>query len=221
MQEAIAAITKAIDLFSPGADPAGLVSIAKRESAGNPNAIGDETIAPGVYERLRDELREMGNPWADDPSRWGGSFGLFQLMAPYFARLWHPKADPHELFDPLKATVVAGRLWNRAVRLGAKDPVEVRLVWAFGPKGLQHRPGSPEYDDRLASERKRFASLGYPADYATRSAASFGYQGFGTEPDDSQFAKLGGGETPGKRSVFLPLILFLAGITGLWKASRK
>jgi len=190
------AILDAIARFSPGADPSALFSIAKRESAFTPGAIGDTSIAPGVYERLRGQLRDMGNPWADTPERWGGSFGLYQLMAPYFARLWHPRADPYDLFDPRKATVAAGRLWNKAIELGATNPVEVRLVWAYGPKGLKYGPGTTQYDSRLKTERNRFASLGYPADYATRDAKSFGYSGFGTKATESQFSKLGESSTP-------------------------
>lgn len=156
-------IAATAERFSPGADPSGLFSIAKRESAFNPAAMGDG----------------------------GTSYGLYQLKPEFYLRLFDASASPSVLLNPYVATLIAMRLWNRAIELGARNPVQVRLIWAYGTNGVKkYPPGSPEYDSRLVTESKRFASLGYPASYAERSAAAFGYGGAGTGPSATQNAQL-------------------------------
>lgn len=179
------AIIATVARFAPGADPAALIRIAERESRLVPTAIGDKTIAFSVYEEQRDALRKMGNPWADVPSRWEGSFGLYQLMAPYMARIWDPKGDPMLLFRPDVATVVAGRLWNRAVALGAKNFVDVRMVWAYGGKrGLEFPKDSEEYQRRLNDKWSVVDGVRNPP------VSWFRYDGFGREKTPGQEAKL-------------------------------
>jgi hypothetical protein len=163
------------------ADPGALIRIAQRESALKPTAWGDKKYGPGVYAKKRDDLIASGNPWATDPSRWGGSFGLFQMMPAYFLRLWDAKADPFIMFDPRVSTVIAGRLWNRAVQAGARDFVEVRIFWAFG--SLQHRQGSEEYNKRLDKWSVVDGVMNPPV-------SRFNYAGFGTGPTADQIAKV-------------------------------
>lgn len=230
-EEVISAIASTVNAFAPGGDPAGLMSIADRESAFKPGAIGDKGIAPGVYEKERAELRAMGNPYADQPELWGGSFGLYQLMAPYWARVWDPKANPQILFSPWVATVTAMRIWNKAVKAGAKNIVQVRLYWGYGPKGIKNYPeGTKQYDERMASEKKRFAKLGYSPAYAMKPASSFGYGPAGTGPSVKQAAVvksiMNGETTPatdttdGPSALGLLLGLFCAGGV-VWIAKRK
>jgi hypothetical protein len=145
-------------------NPDPLVSIAKRESAFNHLAIGDETIAAEVFERDREKIRENGSPWTDDPDAWAGSFGLFQLMAPYETQRWRADAHPSVLFHPVIATILAMRKWNRAIALGAQNAVDVRMVWAFGGDGLDIAKTDERYTSRVASERKRWRDLGLSGD---------------------------------------------------------
>lgn len=200
--EVIAIISATAEAFAPGSDPSALLSIAKRESAFNPTAMGDS----------------------------GTSYGLYQLKPQYMLKLWNSSASPTILLDPRVATVIAMRLWNRAVRLGASNPIEVRLVWAFGPKGLQHKPGSEQYEKRRATERARFASLGYPAGWAERSVVTFGYGPAGTDPTSSQDAQLSSllGNSSGSQmteqasSIGLPLLVAVVMFGGLaiWKTKK-
>lgn len=167
-------------------DPYPLISIADRESAFVNTAVGDESIAADVFARDRDKLAQL-NPWTDDPSLWAGSFGLYQLMAPYEVQRWAVDAHPHVLFNPVIATVVAMRRWNRAINLGAKTPVDVRMVWAYAQSGLDIPHDDPRYTSRVESERKRWKKLGLSGDPATIEAAPFA--GAGTGPQTGQNAK--------------------------------
>lgn len=174
-----------------GGDPAALIRIAERESRLTPTARGDATAAPKAYERERDVLRAAGNPWADDPSRWSHSFGLYQMMPAYHARKWSPLADPHVLFDPRIATVVAGRLWNRAIKAGADDFVRVRLFWA-NPSWVNIPSDDPRYQDRLDKWSIVNGQLNPPVRY-------FDYSSFGTGPQEGQEQRLPGGPALTKR----------------------
>lgn len=151
-----------------------LIRIAERESGLTPTAVGDREIARKVWLRDQEKIRAEGNPWWADGERWAGSFGLYQLMAPYMVRYWDPRADPYVLFDPVVSTIVAMRLANRAWELGARDFVSARIIWAYGPDGLRrHPPGSEQwqrrYEDKwsvVSGERNpplpRFAGVGAP-----------------------------------------------------------
>lgn len=165
-----------------GRNPAALIRIAERESRLTPTARGDAAYAPAAYERVRDDLRKMGNPWADDPSRWSHSFGLYQMMPAYYARLWSPTADPHVLFDPRIATVVAARLWNRALQKGATDFVRVRLFWA-NPSWVNIPSDDSRYQDRLDKWSIVDGQLNPPVRY-------FDYSAFGTGPQQGQESRL-------------------------------
>jgi hypothetical protein len=145
-------------------DPDPLISIAKRESNFNHLAVGDEEIAAKVFDRDREKIRDKGSPWTDDPDAWAGSFGLFQLMAPYETQRWRADAHPSVLFHPVIATILAMRKWNRAIDLGAQNAVDVRMVWAFGGDGLAIDKADERYTTRVASERKRWRDLGLPGD---------------------------------------------------------
>lgn len=165
-------------------NPAALIRIAERESRLIPTARGDANDAPIAYEGQRDKLRAMGNPWADDPSRWSHSFGLYQLMPAYQARKWTPKADPHVLFDPRIATVVAARLWNKGIAAGADDFVRMRLWWA-NPNLV----GIPSSDERYQSRLDKWSivdgQLNPPTSY-------YDYSAFGTGPQPGQESRLPG-----------------------------
>lgn len=213
----IAWISAVVQAFCGPTDPSALIRIAQRESALTPDAWGDKKYGPGVYQKKRDDLIASGNPWADDPSRWGGSFGLYQMMPAYFLRLWNPKSDPFVLFDPRIATVCAGRLWNRAVQAGARDFVEVRIFWAFG--SLQHRQGSAEYNKRLDKWSEVDGVMNPPVSH-------FDYSGFGTGPQADQIERLNaiggnGGGSASKTSNILPFVA-AAGLAYLaWKKGKS
>lgn len=185
------------------ANPDALITIANRESRLTPTAVGDRERGAKAYEREHAELVAMGNPYANDPGRWAGSFGLYQLMPAYYARLWDPKADPGVLFDPRIATVVAGRLWNRAVAKGATNFVEVRLVWAGG--SIFARPGDPEYDKRLDKWSVVDGEM-------NPSVRKFAYQGFGTKMQPDQWQRLGSHAVSGL--TLFPLLML--GALGYW-----
>lgn len=167
-----------------GGDPSALIRIAERESRLVPTARGDKDAAPRAYDRVRNDLVAAGNAWANTPGRWSHSFGLYQLMPAYYARLWDPKADPHVLFDPRVATVVAGRLWNRAVRAGATDFVRVRLFWA-NPSWVNIPSDDPRYMERLDRWSIVDGQMNPRVD-------RFDYRAFGVGPQSGQSQRLPG-----------------------------
>lgn len=216
----IAWISAVVQAFCGPADPGALIRIAQRESALTPDAWGDKKYGPAVYEKKRADLEASGNPWANDPSRWGGSFGLYQMMPAYFVRLWNPQSDPFILFDPRVATVCAGRLWNKAVAAGARDFVEVRIYWAFG--SLQHRQGSEEYNKRLDKWSEVDGVMNPPV-------SRFNYSGFGTGPQPDQVTRLnaitggggGGGGTVSKTTNILPFVAAAGLAYWAWKRGKS
>lgn len=145
-------------------NPEPLISIAQRESNFSHTAIGDVEIAAQVFERDREKLARNGSPWTDDPDAWAGSFGLFQLMAPYETQRWRADAHPSVLFHPVISTILAMRKWNRALALGARNAVDVRMVWAYGGDGLDIPHDDERYTSRVTSERKRWRKLGLSGD---------------------------------------------------------
>lgn len=201
-----------------GQNPAALMRIAERESAFVPTAVGDIQPATEAYERVWQDLVKMGNPWAQDTERWYGSYGLYQLMAPYYARIWHPQADPHVLFDPHIATAVAARIWNRAVAKGAKDFMDVRMFWA-NPKFLGKGPGDPFYDSRLDSKFTVVEGIRNPP------VNRYDYQAFGTGPQPDQEQKLaaarGGAVAPPKGIPFSTLATLGLLAWKVWKHVRS
>jgi hypothetical protein len=134
---------------------------------------------------------------------------------------WDILASPTVLLDPIIATVVAARGLNRAIKLGAKTLIDARMVWAFGPRGLDIPKTSAEYTKRLESEQKRLRSLGFLPTLALAPIESFRLDAFGTGPQIDQVAKsdqIQGHDPPSvkpKKSGVLPLILGLA----LWGLS--
>ena len=162
-------------------DPSPLISIAKRESNFHHLAVGDVRIASRVFERDREKIKAKGSPWADSPDLWAGSFGLFQMMAPYETQWWRVDAPPWILKHPVVATILAMRKWNRIIALGAKNPVDVRMVWAYGPDGLAIPKNDERYQSRVKSERQRWASLGLSGDPATMPATKYLGAGMGGE----------------------------------------
>jgi Transglycosylase SLT domain len=159
-------------------DPAALVRIAQRESGLNPYAVGDKGIGGKAFAKRQDFFRREGNPFADDAPRWDGSFGLYQMMPAYFLPLWDAKADPYSLFDPFVATVVAGRLWNKATRAGADSFVRVRLFWA-NPSLVDSPADSEAYQKRLDKWSTVAGRLNPPA-------SAFDYSAFGIGPQAGQ-----------------------------------
>lgn len=164
---------------------------AKRESAFNHRAIGDtkDSLGPAAFRKKQRSLKKWGNPWADRPELWGGSYGLFQLMAPYQVEKWSKRAHPYVLFHPVVATVVASRLFNKAVKLGARNLVDVRMVWGFGPKGLKIPKTDERYLKRVSSTKKRLRSMGYPEELAMAPTANWGLEAFGTGEQPDQLEK--------------------------------
>lgn len=196
-------------------DPAALIRIAERESRLNPTARGDLEAAPRAYERVRDNLQKMGNPWANDPSRWDASMGLFQMMPAYYARLWSPTADPHVLYDPRIATVIAGRLWNRAVKAGADDFVSVRLFWA-NPNWVRVPDDDERYISRLNDKWSIVDGEVNPSVIRFR-----GYSAFGTGPQEDQEERLPRAAIPDDQPNWLRIASIALLGYRLWKSYGK
>lgn len=215
------AIARTVETWAPGADPGALLRIAQRESAFIPTAIGDS--GPGsagerAYARMRDRLVNSGNPWAEDASRWSGSFGLYQMMPAYFIGLWDVQADPYVMFDPVIATAIAGRYWNRGVRAGATDFVRMRLFWA-NPSWVSKSEYDPEYKKRLSSKLSEVDGVINPP------TARYRYDAFGVGPqsDQAQMAARarGGATTPTRPTSDLSLPLFALAAWSVFKAWKN
>jgi hypothetical protein len=226
-QKVIDMIRKTVAVWTDGrgnADP--LISIAWRESRLTPSAAGDikNGTAAIAWRRNKAKFVAAKNPWANEDKLWEQSIGLYQLMPANMIDKWHMQADPRILFDPIVATVVAARLWNKTIAMGAKTPVDVRMVWAYGPKGLDFDHASPQYMQRVESEREKWRELGLSGDPARVSAQSFNLASFGAWPQKNQnsiVAQIRGdvgipdyppAEQP---SSLLGLALFIAAIWGL------
>jgi hypothetical protein len=186
--ETIATIRRTVDTWTGGkgnADP--LVAIAHRESGFNAEAKGDLKRAKAAWQRNKPKFVKWENPYTGDDALWVLSGGLYGLMPANMMQSWDPKADPRLIFDPVISTVLAARLWNRALDLGAKTAVDVRMVWAFGPKGLDIPKTAAQYRSRVDLERARWKKLGLAGDPARDSAEMFGLEAFGTSQQDMQF----------------------------------
>lgn len=183
-------IAKIVADWSGGrGDPRPLVSIAQRESNFTPTAAADVAAATKVWQRLKPQYVAHGNPWTNEDASFGASRGLYQLMVPYQLKRWDWTAHPLTLEHPVIATVVAGRIINNAIALGAKTPVDVRMVWAYGGDGLSIPKTDERYTDRVKKEQDRMESLGFPRDLALAPVASMGYEAFGKEAQTGQEQK--------------------------------
>lgn len=226
-QKAVAAlITRIVSDWTGGTgDARPLISIAMRESGLNPSALGDSGAngpAAKAWKREKPKFVKAGNPWADQDQLWHYSIGLFQAMPANHLPKWDVLADPRVLADVVTATIVAGRQWNRARDLGAKTPVDVRMIWAFGPDGIDIPKNSTRYLDRLRSERKRMADLGFPAALAEAPISSFFLDDFGVGPQHNQEERAAAirqgvelPDPPTQKTGIGGLVLFLLAIWGL------
>lgn len=188
------AIGEAVKWWSPGGDWRGLHAIAARESALNHDAAArselDRQGARGAWnKRMRAALEEHGNPYLgpafqhEEKGGWFNSHGLFQLMAPYHVPKWDWQAPPGVLNNPVIATVIAARLWNRAIRAGATNLCELRSYWKYGRMGADPTP-EKRCRDTMANVKR----LGYPPTLALEPLTNFGLGGFGVgpAPDDNE-----------------------------------
>jgi hypothetical protein len=171
-------------------DPRPLISIAVRESALRPRAAGDFEVARESWEKKRPEYEAAGNPHVGETAMWEASRGLYGLMAPYNVWRWSWTASPAVLHDVEISTVIAARLLNRARKMGAKTVLDARMLWAYGPDGLDISHDDPRYTSRLELERKRMQKLGYPESLATAPIAGLRLDAFGTMEQPDQNAKL-------------------------------
>lgn len=186
------AIQETVKWFAPGGDWRGLHVFATRESAMNHNAVAQHPSDAAGAERawkarMRDKYIANGNPYVttdrmhSNAGGWWNSFGLYQMMAPYHVQRWSWQSPPSILFHPVIATVIAARLWNRGVQLGARNLCDLRSFWKYGRLG-----NDPDYDKRCASLRERLGRMGYPQSLATKPLASFGLASFGRAPTSGQ-----------------------------------
>jgi len=187
------AIRATVRAFAGAADPKPLIAMADRESGWSNVAIGDIDAAAGVFERDREKIKKNGSPWTDDPSLWAGSYGLFQLMAPYEVQKWRGDAHPHLLFHPVISTILALRKWNRAYAINERErgdrpnTVDQRMIWAYGQKGATIKRDDKRYTDRVQLERDRWSKLGFTGDPLDPVQK---YPAAGTGPQNDQQEKL-------------------------------
>lgn len=228
-----AIIANVIAIWTDGRGvPAPLISIAKRESNLKPHLVGDVTngTAAKSWARNKRRIAAAGNPWTDQDMVWAQSIGLYQMMPANVIDKWDIKADPKILFDPVLTTIVACRLFNRGVQLAKKNgnptptAVDVRMLWAYGPKGLDIAKTDKRYLQRVTTERRRWKELGLAGDPASIPAESFHLEAFGTGPQPNQneiSARIRSGiDTPVIPSeTKFPLIGFAAFLFAIWGLS--
>ncbi len=220
----VAIIMQTVEAWTGGRGNAiPLLSMAVRESGLNPEARGDTGIdGPAAAAWTRNKASFAGSRWAGDDARWQASLGLYQLMPANYLQHWDRMADPWSLLDPWIATVVAARGLNRAQALGAKTVLDARMIWAFGPRGLNIPKTDARYTDRLASERARLEKLGADPDLALASIASLGLSEFGRGPQADQEARIAalrsGDQTPRKTRSPLAMLAIAALIWRIYRA---
>jgi hypothetical protein len=106
-------------------------------------------------------------------------------MTPYHLQRWSWKAHPHVLTNPITATVMAGRLFNRGKQRGAENIVDIRQMWGTGsPNRVE-----PGWSKRKVSLQNRFKKLGFPDDAWDWPLDRWGMQGFGLKETDAQGAQ--------------------------------
>lgn len=183
------AIRETVNWFSPGGDWRWMHVFADRESGLNHRAIAqhpaDAAGARKAWQRNGPKFVEHGNPYVDQLHEglggWYNSYGLFQFMAPNHVMRWSWTASPWVLAHPVIATVIAGRLFNRAAQLGAEDLCDVHQLWATG--SVKH---TDDYAKRCEATKERLRKLGYSPNLATQPLARWGMQGFGSGPAAGQ-----------------------------------
>jgi hypothetical protein len=166
-----------------------MISVAKRESNFNhlvrAKSEADAKGARRAWERNKQKYVDAGSKHiAEIEQTWLTSWGLYQLMMSNHLQRWGHTAHPRVLTNPIVATVIAGRLFNRAVARGAKNLCDVRQLWATG-----NLSKGPKYEERCASEKARFKALGYPVSLVTMPIRNWGMAGFGTAPQSSDLVK--------------------------------
>lgn len=166
-----------------------LGSIAQRESNFVPTATGDVAIAKTVWERLKPTFVEKRNPYTNLDADFSASRGLYQMMVPYHLPKWSWRAHPLALNHPVVATVMAGRLVHAILKAGARNAVDVRMVWAYGTDGLQIPRTDERYISRLESEENRMQKLGWPRELATSPLQAYNWRAFGLGEERGQDAK--------------------------------
>ena len=179
------------EFAGPNADPRGLMTIAKRESGLNHHVDArlseDVNGAKRAWARHKDSTYK-NSPYRGNPELFFTSRGLYQLMVPYHLLRIGPNMDPRILWNPIWATIAAARNWNTIVRkYGVGNLCQMRSAWALG--GSRWRKDK-DFARRCASVKNRVASMGFPADVATKSIQSFGLRGFGEGPQASDLAKV-------------------------------
>lgn len=183
-------IRTTVATLSPGSSPSVLLSTADRESKFHADAIRFDKDGEGkVFLRDREKMQANGSPYTADKyyDDWAVSSGLYQLMAPYEVQRWRADAHPKVLLNPIISTILAMRKVNRIIGLGAKDAMDIRMVWAFGPKGLNIEHDDKRYTDRVALEEKRWANLGLPGSPFDPVRK---FAGVGTGPTSEQASQL-------------------------------
>lgn len=183
------AINNTVQAFSPGGDPRWMFAFARRESnfahAARAKSEADAAGARKAWKRQKPHYAGHGNPHIEEmENEWLTSWGLYQLMMPYHLQRWSWTAHPAALLNPIVATVIAGRLFNRGKQLGAKNIVDIRQMWATGsPKRTE------SWEGRKASLQKRFAQMGFPSDAWDWPLGRWGMDGFGLGEQPDQLGK--------------------------------
>jgi hypothetical protein len=182
------AINNTVSRFSPGGDPRWMFAFAERESgfnhAARAKSEADAAGARKAWIRQKPKYIDHGSAHVQEiEDNWLTSWGLFQLMAPYHIQRWSWTAHPNVLINPVTATVIAGRLFNRAQQLGAKNIVDVRQLWGTGSV----KRVEPGWSKRKESLQARFKRHGLPDDAWDWPLEKWGMRGFGTKSDTAQF----------------------------------
>ncbi len=116
------------------------LAFADAESGFNPKAEGDKDwhLRKGGELYRKNVLGSKAlanNPWRNAPELWH-SYGLFQLLAPYFSQ---PAEDPRALLDP-KINITRGVGYIRRLLLKHGGDVDaVRLAYTGNPGDLTVR----------------------------------------------------------------------------------
>lgn len=194
-----AAMRRALELVSKGAEYRPLLAIATRESGLNymveHRLPADASGARKVWERLKGTTYAE-NPFRGDASLWTVGRGPFGMMTPYYVARWSRTASPLLLHHPYVSSVVAWRTVASMVRSGARNWTEVNEGWASGrPRNASE--GAKGRAERFR-ERLERAGVGFLADRAP-PASPWGREG----DQDGQGAAVlelsregGGGEAP-------------------------
>lgn len=106
------------------------LAFAWLESQFDPTAEGDKDWAskrPQLYNELvLNNVSFKSNPYRTDPNRWH-SYGLFQLLAPYFVT---GEQDPASLLDPRRNAFLGVRKIKSLMTAYQGDVAKTRLAFA-------------------------------------------------------------------------------------------